>query len=815
MDRPKKLKLGLEEHRQLANSIDQTNRPSLPVMFLPAVTLWISIMLSELIVWRGSVCKEEISIAFVGGVSFTTVLLVCFALAGIAMVAGFVLLKKCGIPILILVSVSACLGLFVGTLYWQSTLNVMESLSSTGTYKVEVISDSNNSSTSSWSEGRIIQDYGNPNVSNATVRILWDSADEALPLGTCFLASGKFVQLGSKAKNEGKFQNGIVGNLYPKKITESSWSASLLGIFGSIRAHFVELLRANTSEGEILLEGIVLGNRSQLSGTDLDEAFKITGLSHLLAVSGSHLSIVALMIAWLLQKTNVSKRTSIIVLCVLVASYLILTGMQPSAFRACIMSLIGSAAWIFRRRKNSMPALCIAVILMLITDPANAFSVGFGLSVMGVFGICIFLPLMQSWLEQITLKKFSTISQPLGMTVVAQACTSPISVPIFGMFSLVGPAANIFAGPVISILLGAGVLAMLVCAVSEQFGQFILQILCAVADLFCKAVELVSSIPHAAIPAYISSFMAWSIFAICAILLWVFWPSPNKQNIKRAGWSIASICVLVLVLSLLGHGTQVVMLDVGQGDAILVRDKNTQILIDTGRSDAKLRSALGRNGVYHLDAVVLTHFDDDHCGSLGALKSMVEVDRVVLTTGSKEYAKENSSGAAAIEAASQLVGQQNIVEIECGSKIRISNNLELTSVWPQSTIKEGGNAESLCTKLDYDYNQDSNVDFSMLLTGDAESEELEKMIKSGLGHIDALKVGHHGSAASTSKETLESLDPNIALISVGAGNSYGHPSSKTLNLLSEQNVNTWRTDLDGDITLQLAPSGYRVLCANI
>ncbi len=809
-----KLKLGLEEHRQLANSVEQLDRPSLPTMLIPVAALWISIMLSEVIAWQSNVCEDGLSVALLGNVSLSTVLLACFIFLIIAIFIGLVVWKRSGISIVLLISVAACLGLFIGTLYWSSTLNIMKSVSSEGTYKVEVISDSNNSSTTSWSEGKIIKD-NNSSVSNASVRIIWDSADSALPLGTCFLTTGKFTQIGSKEKNQSKFQSGIVGNLYPKKISETAWSPSLLGTFGSIRHHFATLLRKNTSEGEILLEGIVLGNRSNLSGTELDEAFKITGLSHLLAVSGSHLAIVAMMIAWLLQKTKVSKRVSIVVLCVLVISYLVLTGVQPSAFRACIMSLVGSAAWLFRRRKNSMPALCIAVMLMLVLDPTNAFSVGFGLSVMGVFGICIFLPLAQKWLEQIFSKKLDAISQPLAMTLVAQACTSQISVPIFGMFSLVGPLANIVAGPVISILLGAGIIAMLICAVSEQVGQILLHILCALSDVFCKAVEAVSSLPHAAIPAYVSSAVAWTVFVVVAILLWVFWPSPNKQNIKRAGCGIACICVFVLALSLLGHGTQVVMLDVGQGDAILVRDKNTQILIDTGRSDTKLRSALGRNRVYHLDAVVLTHFDDDHCGSLSALKSMVDVDKVVLATGSTEFAKDNASGATAIEAATKLVGVNNIVEIACGSKIKISNNLGLTAVWPQTEIKEGGNSQSLCTKLEYDYDQDCKTDFSMLLTGDAESEELEEMIKSGVGHIDALKVGHHGSAVSVSSDTLESLDPSVALISVGAGNSYGHPSSKTLNLLNEQDVKVWRTDLDGDITLQLAPSGYRVSCANI
>ncbi len=809
------VRLGLEEHDQLDDRMGSESgesgcrRPSLPTLLFPAAALWVSLMLAEAAVWRGVACGEGVALPLVGSVPCgVAVGLAC----AVAVVVGLLAWRRIGSAMPLMLAGAACLGLVVGVLYWGSLAQTMDAMPRSGTFEVEVASDCSSSSVSAWSEGRAVAESGEA----ATVRIIWDSAEEVLPLGTSFSTSGKFVRLGSAAKDEGRFQSGIAGNFYPGSVDEAGWAATLGGAFGSIRQHFAEMLRQHPGEGEVLLEGIVLGNRSQLSGTQLDEAFKIAGLSHLLAVSGSHLSVVVMMTAWLLQRTRASRRTSIAVLCVLVVSYLVLTGMQPSAFRACVMSLLGSAAWLARRRRSSMPALCVAVMAMLSLDPANAYSVGFGLSVMGVFGICVFLPLAESWLETLIRGRARGLAQPLGMTLVAQACTSQISVPMFGMLSVVGPAANIVASPVISAFLGAGIVAMMACAVWEPAGHALLGVLCAGAEAFCRLVEAVSSLAYAAIPAYVPSLVAWATFVAAAAAIWVRWPAPTRANIARAGAALAALSCVLVVLALGGHGTQVVMMDVGQGDAILVRDGSSQVLVDTGRSDSKLRAALGRNGVYHLDAVVITHFDDDHCGSLGALKSMVEVDRVVLAAGSTGFAQsEEGSGADTLQTAAELAGADGIVEVGYRDEIRLTNTLRMEVVWPQDSVEKGGNAESLCMKLEYDHDQDGIGDFKMLLMGDAESEELQDMVDSGIGQVDALKVGHHGSAKSSSDEVLDALDPSIALISVGAGNSYGHPSSKTLGLLQEHGIEYWRTDLDGDVALQLAPSGCRVSCANI
>ena len=798
-------------------------RPSLPVLLFPAAALWVSLMLAEAAVWRGSVCADGVWLPLAGNVAGGIAAVSAGVLAAAGAIAGFACWRRGRSAMPLMISASVCLGFFVGLLYWESLANTMEEMPSSGTYSVEVMSDCNRSSVAAWSEGKVAAcstiagnaDLGETGGMSANVRIIWDSEDDALPLGTCFVSSGRFARLGDASKNEGRFQNGIAGNFYPANIEQTTWANSLQGVFGSIRQRFAEMLREHPGEGEVLLEGVVLGNRSQLSGTELDESFKVSGLSHLLAVSGSHLSVVAMMTAWLLGKTKVSRKVSIALLCFLVVSYLILTGMQPSAFRACAMSLMGSAAWIAGRRRSSMPALCLAVMLMLALDPSNAFSVGFGLSVMGVLGICAFLPLAESWLAAAMPNKLLCLAQPLGMTLVAQASTSQISVPIFGMVSVIGPFMNIVASPAISAFLGAGIVSMTACAVCEPVGQAMLHSLCSAADAFCMVVEAAASFDHAAIPAYVPVAAAWIAFVVVAALAWAIWPVPTKKNLARAVGGLLAVCLVVAALSFCGRGTQVVMLDVGQGDAILVRDGASQVLVDTGRSDSKLRAALGRNGVYRLDAVVITHFDDDHCGSLGALRSMVAVDKVVLAAGSGKLAESGESGQDTMQAAAKLAGAQNIVEVSRGDRIRLSEHLSMTVVWPEGNVEKGGNAESLCAKLEYDHDLDGEDDFAMLLTGDAESEQLQKMVDAGLGHVDAIKVGHHGSAASSSNETLDALRPSIALISVGAGNTYGHPSSKTLNLLEAHGIEYWRTDLNGDVALQLAPWGCRVSCANI
>ncbi|MGI6216077.1 MAG: DNA internalization-related competence protein ComEC/Rec2 [Coriobacteriales bacterium] len=812
-------------------------RPSLPFLLVPALCFWISIRVAEELSWEIDIGNGLLwqAVDFLPFPIWANSLLLMIAIAGMFGLISLVFLlaldyviarwarrreaergpQRVLQPMRVgMVFASAFAGLVVGFLCWQGFSAQVDALeASDDGLRMEVVSDGSQGSRGWYSTCRACLGGGNW----VKVRVTWSSEEEILPLGMSFVASGRFSRIEDDDWSRSLHQSLVAGSYKPYSIEDARWAESLGGLFGSIRHRYSVYIDSNPGTGAALMKGIVLGDRSQISGTDLDNSFKVTGLTHLLAVSGSHLTVVAMLVSWALLRAGLPKKWSIAVLCAVMVSYLVLTGTQASAFRSCVMASVGSISYVAGRRAHSPSALALAVLVMLAVDPSDAFSVGFSLSVLGVAGICLFLPLASRWISSLLPKRLEAISQPMAMTIVAQLATLPVSVPMFSMLSIGGPLSNLVVAPIITVLLMGGIIAMVACAVFPPLGMAILWLLCHIAEAMSRLVVAMASLAFMAVPAYATPAVAWTIFLVSITLLWIFWPLPGEHPWRQASKAAFPVAVFALAMVVLAYKpVQVVAMDVGQGDSILVRDGFRQVMVDTGKYDTVLRSALGRNQVYHLDAVAITHFDADHCGALDAMDSMVLVDRVVFTRGSVAFGEKDESAEEVLEEARDLSGDEGIVEVSAGDKIRLSEHVSLDVVWPEGTIEESENEDSLVLLLVYDSDLDGDSEFEMLLTGDAESEPLQQMIDDGLvGEVDAIKVGHHGSAESVNDELMEELRPKIALISVGENNRYGHPDENTLDVLERGGAEVYRTDLDGDITLTLDGGSAIVTCANI
>jgi competence protein ComEC len=252
-------------------------------------------------------------------------------------------------------------------------------------------------------------------------------------------------------------------------------------------------------------------------------------------------------------------------------------------------------------------------------------------------------------------------------------------------------------------------------------------------------------------------------------------------------------------LSTQSANDEVIMLNVGQGDSFVFRSGGKTLMVDTGNEPEMLYAALARNNISKLDAVLITHPDSDHCGSLSELAGVVEVDKIILADGLDEV--EDVAVSQFVHQTEVMVGTQNVEEVATGSQICFGK-FTFQVVAPNSITNDGGNEDSICFYLLVDCDEDGKTDWTGFFCGDAEAEELENLEEEGqLLPVDIYKVGHHGSKKALTSELAHVLNPRIALIGVGK-NSYGHPTQETLSTLGSVGAQIFRSDECGDVTCE-------------
>jgi competence protein ComEC len=250
-------------------------------------------------------------------------------------------------------------------------------------------------------------------------------------------------------------------------------------------------------------------------------------------------------------------------------------------------------------------------------------------------------------------------------------------------------------------------------------------------------------------------------------------------------------------------GAQVVMLDVGQGDSMLVRDDGAAVLIDTGEEADVLSRALARHGVTHLDAVFVTHKDSDHVGALSGMAGVVGIDHVYIHADLLDWDGEEQ----VLEAARRVTAGRGAQGVRPGDVCR-AGAFSIEVLAPREG-GESGNEDSLQMLVAYDADGDGAPEARGFTSGDAEEEAVADTV-AAVGDVDFAKVPHHGSRGGLSEDELAVLKPEIALIGVGADNSYGHPTRQMLGLLEQARAKVYRTDENGDVTLRFAKDSIDV-----
>lgn len=618
------------------------------------------------------------------------------------------------------------------------------------------------------------------------------------------------------------------GALAKLSVDESSRieSVGFIGLVSSLRAYvisrvaaacdgvirFVDSLAAELSvslpfeleEIKDVLLALTCGFRPSLSDDQVYADFKAAGLAHLVAVSGAHLALVSGVVSSLLERMGLSRRGSVAALVVMLGSYVVMVGMPISCVRAVVMALLSSFSFVGGRRSSSLSALGVVMVFFVTTDPSCSSSMSFQLSVLATLGISLFAPWISWWCSGVE-RLPKVVKDSLSVTLSATVPTLPVTIVAFSQLPLVSPLSNLLAGPLLGLIMPL----CLVCYLGCLFGPVLL-IPVVISFLLISAlvlgVKLMLLLPFACVPMLANPVFTYVAGVVLCCAWWVFWPVPTRK-----GKVLLSFFALLLALDVFwpfanpwkGLEDRLVMLDVGQGDAFLLQSQGKSLLVDTGRNDKLLLSGLASEGVTHLDAVLVSHCDDDHYGSLDSLEGIIGVDKVLVAKGTDQL--ENAKAQSICRTSRALTGA---LPQELSTSDVLSFGSYRVEVVSPDAVKDGGNQDSLVFKVKV---LEGSNSWSILMAGDAETECLEPLAQAGkLDDVDVLKVSHHGSKAGVSDDLLDVLKPELSLISVGEGNRYGHPTQEALDKLEDCGSRVYRSDKDGKVTCVFSPGAISV-----
>jgi competence protein ComEC len=555
-----------------------------------------------------------------------------------------------------------------------------------------------------------------------------------------------------------------------------------------------------------LARGFVLGEDDDIdAGTKED--FRRSGLSHLLAVSGQNVTLLALLAMPVLGALGVPLRERLLWVLALIAVYVPVAGAGPSVQRAAVMGAVGLLATLAGRRTSRLYALALAVLVTLAVAPGVASDIGWQLSFAAVAGILILAPPLREaligWGDSGPWRR--TLAEGLAITVAATLATAPLIALHFEELSTTTLFANVLAMPAVAPAMWLGMLAAAAAQVPglplepvNTITSLLLAYIAQIAAWFA-APSWAQLQVHLGALGILVSYLGLGAFAVAlrvcrwaprrSSALWL----PSRTVVLSTTGVLLVAATLLLPLSSTGgaspppSGLRVTVLDVGQGDAILFQPRGAPaVLIDGGPPGDDLEAKLAHAGIEELGVAVITHDQSDHAAGIEELLGRIRIGRLL-------YARLNRRAVAAAHAAGVLTRR-----IVGGRELRVGK-LRMQVLWPPPELLTAPPASTdpnqLALVIDAHWHR-----FSMLLTADAEAES----VPLDPGPVDVLKVAHHGSEDAGLDDLLDRIRPRLAVISVGAGNPYGHPTAETLATLARHGVPTLRTDRDGDVVIDVS-----------
>lgn len=533
-------------------------------------------------------------------------------------------------------------------------------------------------------------------------------------------------------------------------------------------------------------KALLLGDGRELD-YETETAFKVSGIRHIIAVSGLHISILYGLVCLVTLRNRFL--TALVGMPVLLL-FAAVAGFTPSVLRACMMAWLMMLSMIFDREYDPPTALSFAVLVMLIVNPMAVTSVSLQLSVLCVAGIFLFNGKINSWLKDklrvkkgIPSKVWNLFCGSISVTLSAMTLVTPLAAFYFGTVSLISVVTNLLTLWVVNLIFNGLVIVCLVYLLSPGTAALLAGILAFPIRYVLGTAKALAAFPLAAVYTKSIYIVFWLIFVYVLLAVFLF---MKKQPGFFLCCGTAGLCVALLAswAEPLTSDTRITMLDVGQGQAILLQSEGKSFLVDCGgdndeRAADVVAETLLSQGIPRLHGIILTHYDRDHAGGVHNLLSRIETDYLFLLDTRNEFTDPEFDG--------QTVYVWEDLEVSFGdAALRIFGPVYSGS----------SNENSLGVLFDTEK-------CDILITGDRSSFGERMLLRNrSLPDVDILVAGHHGAADASSEELLQVVTPELVLISVAKNNYYGHPAPALLQRLETHGCTVFRTDQNGTITIR-------------
>jgi competence protein ComEC len=634
------------------------------------------------------------------------------------------------------------------------------------------------------------------------------------------------------ASNVGEFDSekyyrshGIYSKCNGKSITVLKKNENrILTVIFRLKSGMVQACKSLADEADAgVIMSVALGDKSELDG-DIQGLYQRSGIAHILAISGLHISMVGMVAYGVLRWLGLGILESAAASICLIVAYGTMTGNATSAIRAVCMFSVGVNARVVGRKYDMITAAGLSAILILAEYPLLLFDSGFQLSFGAVLGIAVVFPVLRGLFPIDSDRLSGCIAARLVDAVLISISVSLVTIPVllcsFHELPLYSLFLNMVVVPLMGLIMACSLGGCVVGMVFPLGGRFLFGTVHYTLTFVSWLCRLVSGLPNARLvpgdPTVAKLLVYYFLLFVLVILIWRL-SGAGKKLVWLLGRGAAVLAIITVMLLVMLYtpvtSLQVRMLSVGQGDGILVRiPGGMTLLVDGGSSDNKslgkyvLAPCIKASGADTIDYVFVSHADNDH---ISGVKYLVENQQSTGVKVGMLVVAANAVADAALEELKALCLGNGVSVALAGSDMditgadgRFSIRLLYPAEQPATTDR---NAASMVLRLEYG-------DFSMLFTGDLGSDGERRLVEDAAGSLrcSVLKVAHHGSRYSSGEDFLSAAKPQYAMISCGEGNSYGHPHTETLERLEDLGIDYGVTAFGGEIDITSNGNGYEV-----